>query len=202
MKIFDLIFYINKFYCGNEVDLSFLPSMMTRKFSSLDKIALSSLFKCYDENSSPNLVFGSKYGQFERLAKLTEQFKSENEVSPMGFSSSVHNNTIGVFSLLNKINSPYTAISSGGNTLSNMICESFSQLKETREVLFCYADSFEGKNVAVSALVTKKPTENSIKIRMTNSKKLPEGEEYSNFLKFLSGEEKYFYSQFFRLERL
>ena len=202
MKTFDLIFYINKFYCGNDVDLSFLPSMMTRKFSKLDKAVLSALYKCYDEKSSPFLAFGSKHGQFERLAKLTEQFKSENEVSPMGFSSSVHNNTIGVFSLLNKIHSPYTAISAGDNTLSILICESFSQLKECGDVLFCYADSCEGKEVAVSALVSKKSSENSIKIRMTNSKKLPEEEEYSAFLKLLSGEEKYFYSPFFRLERL
>lgn len=202
MKIFDLIFYINKFYYDNDIDLSFLPLLMTRKFSKLDKIAINALYKCCPENSSPFLVFGSQHGQFERLEKLTQQFKSENEISPMGFSSSVHNNTIGVFSLLKKIHSPYTAISAGENTLSNVLCESFSQLKESREVLLCYADVFEGQNVAVSALVSKKPSENSIKLRMTNSKKQSEKEEFLCFLDFLSGKEKYFYAKFFRLERL
>lgn len=202
MKIFDLIFYINKFHCGDDVDLSFLSPIMTRKFSKLDKVALSAMFKCYVENTSPSLVFGSMHGQVGRLAKLTEQFKEENEVSPIGFSASVHNNTIGVFSLINKINAPYTAISAGENTLSNTLCEGFAQLKETKEVLLCCADSFEEKDFAISALISKKSSEGAIKVRMTNSKKEVEQDEYQAFARFLTSDEKYFYGNFFRLEKV
>lgn len=202
MKIFDLIFYINKFYCGNEVDLSFVSPIMTRKFSKLDKVALSAMFKCYEEKTSPSLVFGSIHGQFGRLAKLTEQFKEENEVSPIGFSSSVHNNTIGVFSLINKINAPYTAISAGENTLSDTLCEGFAQLKETKNVLLCCADSFEGVDFAVSALISKKSSDCAIKVRMTNSKKEVVQDEYQAFARFLTSDERYFYGKFFRLEKV
>lgn len=202
MKIFDLIFYINKFYCGNEVELSFVSPIMTRKFSKLDKLALSAMFKCYEEKTSPSLVFGSIHGQFGRLAKLTEQFKEENEVSPIGFSSSVHNNTIGVFSLINKINAPYTAISAGENTLSDTLCEGFAQLKETKNVLLCCADSFDGVDFAVSALISKKSSDGAIKVRMTNSKKEVVQDEYQAFARFLMSDERYFYGKFFRLEKV
>lgn len=202
MKIFEVKFYINKFYCGKDVDLSFISPIVTRKLSNLDKTALSAMFKCYEENSSPALVFGSQHGQFERLSKLTEQFKTENEVSPIGFSASVHNNTIGVFSLLNKINAPYTAISAGENTLVNTLCEGIFQLKENKEVLLCCADSFEGENFAVAALISKKPSENSLKIKVTNSHKTLKNTDYKAFSEFLTGSEKYFYSGFFRLEKI
>lgn len=195
-------FYINKFYYGNETDLSELPSILTRKFSKLDKIAISSMLKCYVKNSSPKLVFGSMHGQFDRLKRLTEQFKAENEVSPIAFSASVHNNTIGVFSLINKINSSYTALSAGEMTLASCICEAVTHLTDKNDVLLCCADSYDGIEVAVSAVFSLKPVDNAISVLFERINSNQNCCGYADFSDFLSGKEKYYTTEYFRLEKL
>lgn len=201
MKNDYLEFFINNYYCGSDVDLSFVSPIQARKFSKLDKLALSAMFKVYSENSNPNLVFASIHGQFDRLSKLTEQFKTDNEVSPIGFSSAVHNNTIGVFSLLNKLTSPYTAISAGEHTVSNAICEAVSQLDT--DVLLCIADSFQDFNFAIACIFSKTTSENSQKVRLIKSFNEVNVSEYSGFANFLSDESvRYFNAPYFRLEKV
>ena len=111
MKNTNLKIFIDKYSYkkGEDYNLSFLPMLIRRKLSPLSKIAFSSLYECY-ENNDVNLVFASKYSEFEKLLQLSKQYKEENEISPIAFSTSVHNATVGAFSLLNKINSSYISI--------------------------------------------------------------------------------------------
>lgn len=160
------------------------------------------MLKCYEKNSAPKLVFGSVHGQIDRLKKLTEQYKSENEVSPIAFSASVHNNTIGVFSLINKINSSYTALSAGNETVSSCICDSVLQLTEENDVLMCCADVFEEKSIAVSVLFSLHKTENSIAVQLCRENSTQSANEYKDFSDFLNGKNSCFNSQYFRLEKL
>lgn len=198
--------FINKIYCGNDIDLSFVSPITARKFSKLDKLALSAMNKCYKDNTAPNLVFGSIHGQFDRLSKLTEQFITENEVSPIGFSSSVHNNTVGVYSLLTKNNSPYTAISAGEQTVSSSFCEAVMQLKENDNVLMCCAESYKDFNYAIAILFSNKKTDNSIKIKMTvpyTEAPISDPDEYLRFEKFLTDKNiQKIDTTFYRLEKV
>lgn len=199
-------FFINKIYCGNDIDLSFVSPITARKFSKLDKLALSAMNKCREDNTAPNLVFGSIHGQFDRLSKLTEQFITENEVSPIGFSSSVHNNTVGVYSLLTKNNSPYTAISTGEQTVSSSFCEAVMQLKENDNVLMCCAESYKDFNYAIAILFSNKKTNNSIKIKMTvpyTEAPISDPDEYLRFEKFLTDKNiQKIDTTFYRLEKV
>ena len=99
-------FYINKYaFVKDEIpDLSFIPMLMRRKLDNFGKAALYSLYNVYEENTQNKLIFASCYGDIERVKKLINQRQEEDEISPTGFSFSVHNATIGLFSLLN---SPY-----------------------------------------------------------------------------------------------
>ena len=95
-------FYINKYaFVKDEIpDLSFIPMLMRRKLDNFGKAALYSLYNVYEENTEAKLIFASCYGDIERVKKLINQRQEEGEISPTGFSFSVHNATIGLFSLL------------------------------------------------------------------------------------------------------
>ncbi len=204
-------FFIYKYShkVGEDVDLSFLPMMVRRKFSNLNKITLATLYECYEDNNV-NLVFASQYGEFERLLKLIEQYKTENEVSPIAFSGSVHNASIALFSLLNKITTPYNAISASEKTLSAGLLDAIFSMDENN-VLYCYADALEN-NQSVSCLMGFEARENAIKVKLstrvnnvgveTPTYTDAKNSEFDEFVKFLAGETNKFETNYYQLERL
>lgn len=135
---------------GENIDLSAIPMMMRRKLSTVGKIAMSTMLDCYGENSDDiKLVYASRYGELERVIKLISQEKENNEVSPTGFSFSVHNSTIGLFSLLKNIHSSYNSIAGGEESFSAGLLDAVMNKEKT---LFCYADSVD-KLESVSILI-------------------------------------------------
>lgn len=138
-----LEFRIKKFSysTGENLDLSSIPMNMRRKLSPVGKIAMSTMLDCYGENSDDiKLVYASRYGELERVVKLIKQEHEENEISPTGFSFSVHNSTVGLFSLLKKIYSSYNSIAGGEESFSVGLLDAIMNRKKT---LFCYAESVD-----------------------------------------------------------
>ena len=90
---------------GDEIDLSFVPNLMRRKMSAIDKITVYAMNCCFDEEVE-KIVFSSRYGEFGRLLKLISQYTEENEVSPAAFSASVHNYPVSFFSILKNTQIP------------------------------------------------------------------------------------------------
>lgn len=138
-----LEFRIKKFSysTGENLDLSSIPMNMRRKLSPVGKIAMSTMLDCYGENSDDiKLVYVSRYGELERVVKLIKQEHEENEISPIGFSFSVHNSTVGLFSLLKKIYSSYNSIAGGEESFSVGLLDAIMNREKT---LFCYAESVD-----------------------------------------------------------
>ena len=126
---------------GENLDLSSIPMNMRRKLSPVGKIAMSTMLDCYGENSDDiKLVYASRYGELERVLKLIKQEHEENEISPTGFSFSVHNSTVGLFSLLKKIYSSYNSIAGGEESFSVGLLDAIMNREKT---LFCYAESVD-----------------------------------------------------------
>lgn len=178
-------FDIKKFsYCLEEDSnlLKKIPMLIRRKLSKFDKLALTNILNVY-ETGIENIVFSSQYGEFERLFKITEEYTSENEVSPIQFSSSVHNYLSGIFCLTNNITVPYYALSAGNQSLSNGLIYSAISKKET---LFCYADTYISNN-CIACIVTPKQTNITFE-KNINTKK----EKFSDFINFLNGTKKEF----------
>ena len=151
----DITFNVKKFSNCNEPDseiLKQLPMLIRRKLSNLDKLALTNILKVYDEGIE-NVVFSSQYGEFERLFKLIEQHKSENEVSPIQFSSSVHNYLTGVLSLSKNITVPYYAVSAGEKSFENGLITAAVSKKTT---LFCYTDTLKTPQ-SFACIITPEP---------------------------------------------
>lgn len=174
-----LEFYIKKIShsTGENIDLSQIPMMMRRKLSPVGKIALSTLLQCYD-GDDVKLTYASRYGELERVVKLIKQEHEENEISPIGFSFSVHNSTIGLFSLMNKIHSPYNSISAGENSFCLGLLDAAMNKVKT---LFCYAESVD-RFESISMLIDNEGQGEHVRI-MPNTQNL----EPNNFTEFIKG---------------
>ena len=119
-------------------DVSFVPPMERRRLTGVERAALSVAWQVrpQDEEEIP-VVFASRWGEIGVTAKLMQQFHADGEMSPAGFSASVHNATPGAFSLLTKNHAPYTAIAARARSLEAGLLESFAL---RRSVLFVYAE--------------------------------------------------------------
>lgn len=194
-------FYINKysFTFDENVDSSFIPMMMRRKLNTFGKVSLYNLYNCFDENPDINLVFGSSYGDVERIKKLLEQKDVEGEISPMGFSFSVHNATIGLFSLLNKIKSSYNSISAGVDTLPFSLLEAIMLSKEN-PVLFCFTETDSSIN-SVALSISQQEVGYCVELRQKEfcSSK---SDDFISFVDFLEGKSMVYNSPLYELVRV
>ena len=194
-------FYINKYaFVKDEIpDLSFIPMLMRRKLDNFGKAALYSLYNVYKENTQNKLIFASCYGDIERVKKLINQRQEEDEISPTGFSFSVHNATIGLFSLLNSIKSSYNSISAGKDTFTNALLEAILESKTT-PIIFCYAEHNEKLESIALSISNKKENESSIEVTIdfSNNKNIS---SFDDFISFLNNENNTFISTLYSLKR-
>ncbi len=172
-----LEFYIKKIACstGENLDLSQIPMMMRRKLSPVGKIALSTILQCFD-GADVRLVYASRYGELERVVKLIRQENEDNEISPAGFSFSVHNSTIGLFSLINNLHSSYNSIAAGEESFSAGLLDAVMNKEKT---LFCFAESVD-RFESISMLIDFEQGEH-VRI-LPNCENLPSN-SFNEFLK-------------------
>lgn len=194
-------FYINKYsYLKKEIaDISYIPMLMRRKLDTLGKAGLCTLYNVLDENINSSLIFASQYGDIERVLKLIQQRKEEGEISPTGFSFSVHNATIGLFSLLNSIKTSYNSISAGENTLAYGILEAILTCKEN-PTIFCFTENKnELQSVSFSCSTAKldEQAQEIIFIKETNNQK----DSFDDFILFLENKKQCYYSDIYTLRR-
>lgn len=192
----EVIFDIKKFsYAqGDEIDVSFIPMLLRRKLNKFGRAGLYTLYNAYENGTNPNLVFASSYGDIERVEKLIAQREEDGEVSPAGFSSSVHNATVGLFSLLEKIKTAYNSISAGDKTLSAGFLESII----SGESLFCYTESLGGVK-SISVLTT--PQKDGKFLLCENSENLPPQDGFEDLKTFLEGKTDRFVSDLYMVKR-
>ena len=184
------IFYIRKFNFitdESEIDVPSISPIMRRKLSLLDKTALSLTSKIFDDRVR-ELIFSSEYGEFTRLDTIIKQYQEAGEVSPTQFSASVHNYPISFFTLYNKLNIPYQAISSGENSLDAGLVKS---VISNKEVLFTFADVYNNIK-GFSALISPKEGEIKIEYQNTHSDKM----SFEDFINFIEGKNDIYTSTF------
>lgn len=117
-------------------DVSFIPPMERRRLTGVERAALATAWQVRPARETP-VVFASRWGEIGVTVKLMKQFHAEGEMSPAGFSASVHNAAPGAFSLLTKNHAPYTAIAARERSLEAGLLEA---LVLGRDVVFVYAE--------------------------------------------------------------
>lgn len=125
-------------------DVSFVPAMARRRLTAVERAAMSVAHAAGGETAARcPLVFASRWGEIGTTIKLMHQMHEEGEMSPAGFSNSVHNAAPGAFSLFMKNRAAYTAIAARDRSLEAGLLEALVQLnamKDGDEVLFVYAE--------------------------------------------------------------
>ena len=135
--------YIDKFIFWTESDteqlpdVSFIPAMLRRRMSVIEKTAIALASKIAPEHNDYRIVFASRFGEWEQTIKLIRQFYTDKEMSPAGFSNSVHNASMGHLSLLTHNKNSYTSIAAGERTIENALLDAITSDKP---VLFVYAE--------------------------------------------------------------
>lgn len=192
----EYIFDIKKFsyITGEDIDVSFIPMLLRRKLNKFGRAGLYTLYNSYDNGTNPNLVFASCYGDVERVEKLLTQRQEDGEVSPAGFSSSVHNATVGLFSLLEKIKTAYNSISAGEKTIASAFLESII----SGESLFCYTESLGG--VKSVSILTSVNNEGKF-LLCDNSENLPSHDTFEDLTAFLDGKTDMFVSDLYVVKK-
>ena len=118
-------------------DVSFVPPMERRRLTGVERAALSVARKVYPEGEEVPVVFASRWGEIGTTVKLMRQCHEDGEMSPAGFSASVHNAAPGAFSILTKNRAPYTAIAARGRSREMGWLEATSM---KGRVVFVYAE--------------------------------------------------------------
>lgn len=118
-------------------DVSFIPPMARRRMTDLQKITIGLATAIAPSKPDYNIIFASQFGEWQQTIKLIEQFARDGEMSPAGFSNSVHNAAAGALAILAKNKNSYTSIAAGERTLENAILTAIAAKKTTMVI---YAD--------------------------------------------------------------
>ena len=131
-------------------DVSFVPALARRRLTPVERAAMhvahEALARAGVGPGGMPVVFASRWGEIGTTFKLISQFREEGEMSPAGFSNSVHNAAPGAWSLFTKNTSPYTSIAGRVRSLESGLMEALAQLLEKRgesaegRVLFVFAE--------------------------------------------------------------
>ena len=101
---------------GDEPDISFVPPLVRRRLSPLQKTFFH-LARLEGTPEPANIVFASRFGEDFLTRKIVADFNSGGTVSPKVFSSSVYNAAPGTWSVFTKCRAAYTAIAAGPDTV-------------------------------------------------------------------------------------
>jgi hypothetical protein len=127
------------------LDLGFIPVTLRRRCSTFSKVTLAvahaALRGISAEDSIPT-VFASTHGESQVTAELLRELARDQQLSPMGFSLSVHNAASGLFSIATGNIAPASAISSESECLMMGLCEALTTLSQgnSRRVLLVCSD--------------------------------------------------------------
>ena len=133
-------------------DVSFVPMMERRRLTAVERAALHVAWKMFHGEGSESVaslseseipvVFASRWGEIGTTLKLIRQMHDENEMSPAGFSSSVHNAAPGAWSIFTKNHAAYTSIAARDRTYDIGLMEATSQVEtsDAKAVLYVYAE--------------------------------------------------------------
>ena len=97
-------------------DVSFVPPLERRRLTAVERAVFAVAHAVGSVADGLPVVFASRWGEIGTTLKLMRQFREEAEMSPAGFSSSVHNAAPGAWSLFAHDHAPYTAISAGADS--------------------------------------------------------------------------------------
>ena len=125
---------------GTPPDVSFVPPLVRRRFSPLQKVFFA-LAKAIGAERGGDVVFASRDGEDTLTRRIVDDFHADGSVSPQRFSTSVYNAAPGLWSVQTKNRSAYTALAAGDDTIE---CGLIEALRDTEPSAFVSAEETGG----------------------------------------------------------
>jgi hypothetical protein len=107
-----------------------MPAMLRRRARLLGRMALEVAYACVDDLTEVPTIFCSRHGEVIHSIELIKEQIAEGTVSPIGFSSAVHNATAGLFSIARKDRSNHIAIAAGSSTVEHAIIDACGLIED------------------------------------------------------------------------
>ncbi len=150
-------------------DMSFIPVLQRRRLTEVEKIGLFLAHQLQPFAQNCKTVFVSQFGEWQQTFDLMKEFHIEKQISPAGFSHSVHNAMPGIASVLYNNTSNYTTIAANEQTIDAGLLEAFIS---DMPVLFIYAEekapafynASEKEGFGIAFVVSNEPSQHSRKI--------------------------------------
>jgi hypothetical protein len=95
-----------------------IPALHRRRMSTLSKMAVQVALEATAAQRADFLVFCSQHGELNRTRELLAAIVGRTELSPAGFSQSVHNAAVGLFSIITESRVPATSLAAGPGTFA------------------------------------------------------------------------------------
>ncbi len=199
----DKIFYLHNICLVEDeslvsLDYSFIPASFKRRMSKIEKLSLF-LAKESSKNLSQNVpsVFVSRFGEWNKTIELMKEFYEDRELSPQGFSTSVHNASAGFFSIIFNNKESYTAIAGGKDSIENGILESYCMntpnlfVFSEEETPEFYKDvAPRVKTFGFSFFISKKESDFKIVVKNTTNDCREDGDVLTDMFLFLKKEKQ------------
>lgn len=165
---------------GESLDISFVPPLVRRRFSPLQKIFFA-LANAVEKSPAGCSVFSSCNGEVTLTRRIVDEFHEDGSVSPHRFSSSVYNAAPGLWSVFTKNKAPYTAVAAGDDSIE---CGLIEMLATEKTGLFVYAEETDGGYGASFFLDDGLPGRR-LEVTAGDASRTPVS--FSRFVDFLSG---------------
>lgn len=164
---------------GSDPDVSFVPPLVRRRLSPLQKIYFA-LANAVGGEVPKNVVFACRDGEDTLTRRLVEGFHEDGSVSPNRFSTSVYNAAPGLWSIQTINRNPYTAIAAGEDTIECGLIEMLA----ARPALHVYAEE-TGGGYGAAAFFSEDAQ--ARQIQMTNGDPSRASVSFRDWVDFLSG---------------
>lgn len=114
--------------------LSFLPPMQRRRLGKAARLVCDAAWNLADQYPESVPVYVSHDGESNRSFELWQELLNTHTVSPTSFGLSVHNATIGQWSMLRKDMSEHTALAVAADSFETALTEAFALLQDARRL--------------------------------------------------------------------
>jgi hypothetical protein len=134
-----------KYLDVSPISLKQVPPIKRRRLNGLSKMAMHTSLNCLEhaEYSAQETLtlFASQHGELNRTVTIISDITNTQEISPKDFSLSVHNASLGLFSIFNKNTNPGTSVAAGTNTFGFALLEAYNLLTrfpDKKVLLTCF----------------------------------------------------------------
>jgi hypothetical protein len=118
-----------------------IPNMLLRRLTPLARAVFNVADQCVNKGEALPVVFSSAHGEICKSLTMLKAIQSEDELSPVAFSLSVHNAIAGLFSIAYGNTQEITVIASGQEGIAPAFIDALGMLHAgEKEVLMVFYD--------------------------------------------------------------